>query len=588
MVWGMSLVSKMIPIPRIVILVGILLLESGCFSISSTPSTSSAPVLNSQNATFPGSGTSLGNGTTISAPSGFRYSAPTIVATQGVAIIADNPSYQGQVQNFSISSALPAGLVLDSTTGIISGTPTQISGTANYTVTASNTAGSTTTVFTLTVTVPPPFSAPPPVSAPPPTTPSATTYDFAPGLTSNCWQWNGISALGWTNGGGSVSPLGNCTATYTVLTGVESMLFYPGNSDPRSIISTGVVGYQPGSYGGKWPNYFSYENYYGLASPDALKNTVSPQDIRMVQGLSYFNLVARTAEGMPNSFRLESVLDKVNAVGLSSDEVGTSMGQIFNTPYDGNKYAMAAKMEPAAYVACNSNLTCLANLTAKYVPNLGDANGNGLQNSVSMKIVDQTQLNNTGTTHFCRPGHFIGVASDNGHCDGDYGSHQIGQAASRMMMAFNLAWVQNNQVQQNYYVEIVPWIDGFNLIGAFQLIPAGWNKSLVLGYVPGGNGTPAQIYLNEAALGYNQSVTTTSPACPGNQYGVQQTLVPGGDWANYQFDISAIFRCVPWDVPTPADLSQVVVTDVYYGPNINGNGRVYWQLQNILTFKNND
>jgi hypothetical protein len=48
------------------------------------------------------------------------------------------------------SGALPAGLVLDPVTGIVSGTPTAV-GSAAFTVTATNTAGTASQAFTVAV-----------------------------------------------------------------------------------------------------------------------------------------------------------------------------------------------------------------------------------------------------------------------------------------------------------------------------------------------------------------------------------------------------------------------------------------------------
>src|SRR6185312_2712748 len=62
----------------------------------------------------------------------------------------------GTAASWSISPALPAGLLFDTNTGIISGTPTTVTATATYTVTATNITGSDTTTVTITVTPPPP------------------------------------------------------------------------------------------------------------------------------------------------------------------------------------------------------------------------------------------------------------------------------------------------------------------------------------------------------------------------------------------------------------------------------------------------
>jgi hypothetical protein len=50
----------------------------------------------------------------------------------------------GAVVSYSVSPALPAGLTLNTSTGIISGTPTTLTEASNYTITATNTGGSTT------------------------------------------------------------------------------------------------------------------------------------------------------------------------------------------------------------------------------------------------------------------------------------------------------------------------------------------------------------------------------------------------------------------------------------------------------------
>ena len=57
--------------------------------------------------------------------------------------------------SYSVSPALPAGLSLSTTTGILSGTPTVVTATAGYTVTASNSAGNTTAILTITVNAAP-------------------------------------------------------------------------------------------------------------------------------------------------------------------------------------------------------------------------------------------------------------------------------------------------------------------------------------------------------------------------------------------------------------------------------------------------
>jgi hypothetical protein len=92
----------------------------------------------------------------VGAPSNLSYSddAPTYVVNQPIS--ADIPNIQGIVTQWSVSPALPAGLSLDGSTGYITGTPTTVTASANYTVTGTNPGGSSTTVIFLGVAVSPP------------------------------------------------------------------------------------------------------------------------------------------------------------------------------------------------------------------------------------------------------------------------------------------------------------------------------------------------------------------------------------------------------------------------------------------------
>jgi len=62
----------------------------------------------------------------------------------------------GEPDTCTISPALPAGLTIDNTTGVISGTPTVTVAAKDYTITATNTAGSTTSALRFEVDVDPP------------------------------------------------------------------------------------------------------------------------------------------------------------------------------------------------------------------------------------------------------------------------------------------------------------------------------------------------------------------------------------------------------------------------------------------------
>ena len=86
------------------------------------------------------------------APSALTYSPSTFTLTKGAAMTTVTPTGSGgTITGWSVSPALPAGLSLDSSTGAISGTPTAVTSSAVYTVTATNTGGSTTANVTIVV-----------------------------------------------------------------------------------------------------------------------------------------------------------------------------------------------------------------------------------------------------------------------------------------------------------------------------------------------------------------------------------------------------------------------------------------------------
>jgi Putative Ig domain len=88
-------------------------------------------------------------------PSGLAYTSP-VHAVAGTALAALSPTVIGAVTSYSVTPALPAGLSLDTVSGVVSGTPSTATAQAIYTITASNSAGSTTFALSLTVNPPAP------------------------------------------------------------------------------------------------------------------------------------------------------------------------------------------------------------------------------------------------------------------------------------------------------------------------------------------------------------------------------------------------------------------------------------------------
>lgn len=119
--------------------------------ISGTPKQPSAPAI------FVVSGTGAGVRVTsplvlsvTEPPHGLSYASP-VIATVGAALAPLRPSIAGSVDRYAVSPALPPGLVLNGSSGILSGTPTEARSVAPYTITADSLAGSTRFVLVLTV-----------------------------------------------------------------------------------------------------------------------------------------------------------------------------------------------------------------------------------------------------------------------------------------------------------------------------------------------------------------------------------------------------------------------------------------------------
>jgi subtilisin-like proprotein convertase family protein len=88
----------------------------------------------------------------VVAPSSLSYSSNPATYTKATAITNNTPaSGGGAVASYAVSPALPAGLTLNTSTGVISGTPTAVTSTTTYTVTATNTGGSTTAPVSITI-----------------------------------------------------------------------------------------------------------------------------------------------------------------------------------------------------------------------------------------------------------------------------------------------------------------------------------------------------------------------------------------------------------------------------------------------------
>jgi len=215
--------------------------------------------------------------TTGVAPANLTYASPVVYVT-GKSIPALIPTVIGAaVSSYSVSPALPAGLTLDATTGIISGTPTIVSAAANYTVTATNNVGST--AFAVSITI----------------NDAATTTGVAPAnlsYTSPVVYVTGksISALSPTVIGGavssySVSPAlpagltldattGIIFGTPTTVTAKANYLVTATNADGSTAYAVSITINDPATTTGVAPANLTYASPVVYAAETAIANLI--------------------------------------------------------------------------------------------------------------------------------------------------------------------------------------------------------------------------------------------------------------------------------------------------------------------------
>lgn len=153
---------------------------------------------------------------TPAAPLGLSYRDLAPTYTVGEAITPNTPSASGgPITGYSIAPALPAGLLFDASTGVISGTPSATAAAADYVVTGSNASGSAT--VTLRVAVQPALVAPATLSY---ATPLALYVTSEP-ITPNTAQVTGGPASSFTVSPALPSGL-SLNATTGAITGTPS------------------------------------------------------------------------------------------------------------------------------------------------------------------------------------------------------------------------------------------------------------------------------------------------------------------------------------------------------------------------------
>jgi len=140
-------------------------LPSGLWLNGVTGVISGTPTRASEAATFAVTATYRGGHSTFflvlsvtEPPSHLSYPSPA-KGTVGAALTPLSPRIAGTVEHYAVTPTLPPGVMLDSTSGIIMGTPSVATALAPYTITASSLAGNTSFVLLLDVAAPSPRSA---------------------------------------------------------------------------------------------------------------------------------------------------------------------------------------------------------------------------------------------------------------------------------------------------------------------------------------------------------------------------------------------------------------------------------------------
>ena len=185
-----------------------LVFNTGTGAITGTPTATSTITSYTVTATNAGGSGNTTINITVNPPAPvISYTPASNTDVAGIAIATWTPSNTGGAAvTWSVSPALPTGLSFNTSTGVIIGTPTVITASASYTVTATNAGGIGTTSVTIVVNPPAPIIS---------YTPTSNTYIVGTAITTWSPTNTGGAAVTW-----SVSPSLPAGLTLNTATGL--------------------------------------------------------------------------------------------------------------------------------------------------------------------------------------------------------------------------------------------------------------------------------------------------------------------------------------------------------------------------------
>ncbi len=267
---------------------------------------------------------------TSSAPSTPASSAPASIAVPVIALSSTSEtsttgvalagyaitSTGGAVASYSISPSAPAGLTFNTSTGLLSGTPTEVASSTIFTITGSNASGSATATFELTVVLGPPI--------------------FAISVASES------AATGSSIAGYSIASTGGVVASYPISPAAPAGLTFD--------TSTGLLSGTPTSV--------SSNTTYTITGTNAAGSATATFDLAVILGEPSFtissNSESRTANTLATGF---TVTPTGGAVASYSISPSAPTGMSFNTSTGAFTGTPTTVAGPTVYTVTATNAT---------------------------------------------------------------------------------------------------------------------------------------------------------------------------------------------------------------------------------------